>query len=158
VRAAACAHGDDPQPAYSTTVAAVADDEFAGYVDSLLADTREGTSRPAGYVPFTHLWWVERERFFGRVHIRHRLTPFLRQVDGHLGITSRRPKAVAVTRPPCSQVPVPVPAAAAVAVGIACLLLTCDADNVGSARSSTLTACCCRTSAVTSSASGVPTT
>ncbi len=128
VRAAACAHGDDPQPAYSTTVATLAEDELAGYVDSLLADTREGTPRPAGYVPSTHLWWVEREQFLGRVHIRHRLTPFLRQVDGdlwyHVVPTERhRGHATAML---AAALPV------AAALGIECLLLTCDADNVGS--------------------------
>jgi len=128
VRAAACAHGDDPQPAYGTTVATLAEDELAGYVDSLLADTREGTPRPAGYVPCTHLWWVEREQFLGRVHVRHRLTPCLRQVDGHPGYhvvpTERRrghATAMLAAAPPV-----------AAALGIESLLLTCDADNVGS--------------------------
>ena len=49
------------------------DAELPGYVDALLADTRERTERPAGFVPATHLWWVDGDRFLGRLHIRHRL-------------------------------------------------------------------------------------
>ncbi len=71
---------------------------------------------------------MEREQFLGRVHIRHRLTPFLRQVDGHPGYgvvptDRRRGHATAML---AAALPV------AAALGIECLLLTCDADNVGS--------------------------
>jgi predicted acetyltransferase len=128
VRAAARDHGDDPQELYSTAVAALADEGLAGYVDQLLADTREGTPRPAGYVPSTHLWWVEGTSFLGRVHVRHRLTPVLREVGGHVGYHvvpphRRRGHATAML---AASLPI------AQALGIECLLITCDADNVGS--------------------------
>ncbi len=130
VRAAAREHGDDPQPAYSTGVATLRDDELSAYVDGLLADTREGTPRPEGYVPSTHLWWVEGTVFLGRIHIRHRLTPFLREAGGHVGYHvvpphRRRGHATAML---AAALPV------AEALGIDCLLLTCDADNGASRR------------------------
>lgn len=65
VRAAARQYGDDLQERYCGDVADLADDGLAGYVDRLLADTREGTARPSGYVPSTHLWWVDGADFLG---------------------------------------------------------------------------------------------
>ena len=128
VRAAARHHGDDPQDVYSSAVAALADGELAGYVERLLEDTREGAPRPAGHVPSTHLWWVQGDDFLGRVHIRHRLTPFLREVGGHLGyhvVACQRRRGHGT-----AMLAAALPAAAA--LGLECLLLTCDADNVGS--------------------------
>jgi len=130
VRAAARQYGDDLQETYCGDVADLADDGLAGYVDRLLADTREGTARPSGYVPSTHLWWVDGADFLGRVHIRHRLTPFLRQVGGHLGyhvVPPYRRKGHAT-----AMLGAALPVAAA--LGIECLLLTCDVDNTGSRR------------------------
>lgn len=128
VRAAARKHGDDPQETYSSAVAELADDQLAGYVENLVADTREGAPRPAGYVPSTHLWWVEGDEFLGRVHVRHRLTPFLREVGGHLGYHvvppwRRRGHGTAML---AAAIPV------AAALGIDCLLITCETDNIGS--------------------------
>lgn len=128
VRAVAREYGDDPQPVYGISLAGLSDDELPGYVETLLADTREGSPRRAGYVPSTHLWWVEGDTFLGRVHIRHRLTPFLRDVGGHVGYHvvppyRRRGHATAML---AAALPV------AAALGIECLLVTCDADNVGS--------------------------
>jgi predicted acetyltransferase len=128
VRHAARAHGDDPQEAYGSGVADLADGELAGYVNALIADTREETPRPVGYVPSTHLWWVEGDEFLGRVHIRHRLTPFLRDVGGHVGYhvvppQRRRGHATAML---AAALPV------AASLGLECLLLTCDAENTAS--------------------------
>jgi predicted acetyltransferase len=85
VRAAAREYGDDAQNVYRDALAAMTDSELAGWVDALLADTRERAPRPAGHVPSTHLWWVDGDRFLGRLQIRHRLTPSLREVDGQIG-------------------------------------------------------------------------
>jgi len=128
VRAAAREYRDDPQPVYSGSVAVLDDTELTAYVEGLLADTREGAERPSGYVPSTHLWWVEGEEFLGRVQIRHRLTPHLLEVAGHLGYHvvphhRRRGHAKAML---AAALPI------AAALGIDCLLLTCDSDNVGS--------------------------
>jgi predicted acetyltransferase len=130
VRAAACEFGDDPLPAYSSGVADLTDEELPGYVDELLADTREHTPRPEGYVPSTHLWWLDGDTFLGRVHIRHRLTPFLREVGGHLGyhvVPAHRRRGHAT-----AMLSAAVPVAAA--LGIDCLLVTCDDDAIASRR------------------------
>jgi predicted acetyltransferase len=128
VREAARQHGDDAMDVYRDALAAMGDDELPGYVDDLLADTREGTARPAGHVPSTHLWWVDGDRFLGRLHIRHRLTPFLREIGGQVGYhvippERRRGHASGMLR---AALPV------AAALGLECLLITCDADNLGS--------------------------
>jgi predicted acetyltransferase len=130
VRAAAREHADDAMDLYRDRVAAMSDEELPGYVDSLLADTRERTERPAGYVPSTHLWWVDGDTFLGRLHIRHRLTPFLIAEGGHIGYhvippARRRGHATAMLR---AALPV------AAALGLDCVLLTCDETNVGSRR------------------------
>jgi predicted acetyltransferase len=130
VRAAARTHGDDAHDAYSTDVVDLPDDALAGYVERLLADTREHAPRPDGYVPSTHLWWVEGEEYLGRVHLRHRLTPFLRESGGHLGYHvvqphRRRGHATAML---AAALPV------AAAIGLECLLLTCDTTNEASRR------------------------
>jgi predicted acetyltransferase len=54
-------------------------------VDELLDDARDGSPGPDGFVPSTNLWWVQGEQYLGRVQLRHRLTPFLREFGGHIG-------------------------------------------------------------------------
>lgn len=128
VRAAARDYGDDPQQAYSSAVAGLFDHQLAGYVDTLLAAAQERVPRSAEYVPMTHLWWVEGEEFLGRVHIWHRLNPFLRDVAGHLGYHvvpphRRRGHGTAML---AAALPT------ARGLGIERLLITCDTDNIGS--------------------------
>jgi predicted acetyltransferase len=62
---------------------------FAAYVASLLADRLEETPRPPGFVPATTLWYVEGATYLGRLAIRHRLTPALRERGGHIGYDVR---------------------------------------------------------------------
>jgi predicted acetyltransferase len=128
VRAAAIEHADDAMDLYRDKLAALTDAELPGYVEGLLADTRERTERPVGYVPSTHLWWVDGEEFLGRLHIRHRLTPFLIQEGGHIGYhvippARRRGHATAMLH---------AGLAVAATLGIDCALITCDEDNIGS--------------------------
>jgi predicted acetyltransferase len=130
VRAAAVEHGDDAMDLYRDVPAALSDDELPGYVEGLLADTRERTVRPEGWVPSTHLWWVDGDRFLGRLHIRHRLTPFLIQEGGHICYhvippARRRGHATAMLH---AALPV------AAQLGLDCVLITCDIGNVGSRR------------------------
>lgn len=128
VRAAAVEHADDAMDLYRDKLAAMGDDELPDYVDGLLADTRERTPRPPGYVPSTHLWWVDGDTFLGRLHIRHRLTPFLLEEGGHIGyhvIPSARRQGHAT-----AMLHAGLPVAAL--LGIDCALLTCDEGNTGS--------------------------
>lgn len=104
------------------------DTAFRGFVAEVRAQRLEETPRPAGYVPATELWWVDGDEFLGRIGIRHRLTPQLLEMGGHIGYdvrpsARRRGHATAMLR-----------AALDIAseMGIAQALVTCDVDNVGS--------------------------
>ncbi|MFF0094233.1 GNAT family N-acetyltransferase [Streptomyces canus] len=99
---------------------------FAAYVDMLRAET-ERPRRP-DWVPMTNLWYVEDDTFLGRLSIRHRLTPYLLELGGHIGYVvrpgaRRRGHATAMLAaalPVCRQ------------LGIDRALVTCDAGNTAS--------------------------
>jgi predicted acetyltransferase len=101
---------------------------FAAYVAGQRALAQEDTPRATGWVPATHLWWVDGSQFLGRLSIRHRLTPWLLDYSGHIGYdvrpsARRRGHATAMLRealPWCRE------------LGIDPVLVTCDADNVAS--------------------------
>jgi predicted acetyltransferase len=101
---------------------------FRDYVDWLRGQALEDSPRAAGMVPSTTLWWVSGQDFLGRVSIRHRLTPPLRDYGGHIGYdvrpaARRRGHATAML---AAALP------AARALGIDPVLVTCDEDNAGS--------------------------
>ena len=101
---------------------------FEEYVTSLCAQALEESPRPAGFVPSTTLWWVSEDEYLGRIAIRHRLTPQLRDYGGHIGYdirpsARRRGHATAML---AAALP------AANALGIDPALVTCDEDNLAS--------------------------
>jgi predicted acetyltransferase len=104
------------------------DDAFEAFTVSIRGQRLEETPRPEGFVPDTELWLLDGDEFLGRIGIRHRLTPFLLEVGGHIGYdvrpsARRRGHATAMLRD-----------ALVVArdLGIERALLTCDVDNAGS--------------------------
>jgi predicted acetyltransferase len=101
---------------------------FAAYVDWLRSQALEDSPRPDGHVPCTTLWWVHDDVYLGRLAIRHRLTPELRDVGGHIGYYVR-PSARR-----CGHATAMLRAALPVArdLGIESALLTCDVTNVAS--------------------------
>jgi predicted acetyltransferase len=101
---------------------------FREYVRWLHEQAWEGSPRPTGYVPQTTLWWIDGDEYLGRLGLRHRLTPPLREIGGHIGYdvrpsARRRGHATAMLR---AALPF------ARALGIHRALVTCDADNLGS--------------------------
>ncbi|NYT95878.1 GNAT family N-acetyltransferase [Salinispora sp. H7-4] len=101
---------------------------FAAYVDWLRKQNLEESPRPDGHVPSTTLWWIQDDAYLGRLAIRHRLTPSLRDFGGHIGYdvrptARRRGHATAMLT---AALPV------AHHLDIASALVTCDVDNVAS--------------------------
>ena len=104
------------------------DEGFGRFVDGVRAERLEETPRPEGYVPDTELWWAEGDEFLGRIGIRHRLTPTLLEMGGHIGYdvrpsARRRGHATEMLRQALTV---------AHELGIDPALITCDVDNVGS--------------------------
>lgn len=104
------------------------DEGFAAYVVGLVRDREEDAPRRPGWVPCTTLWWVDGPAFLGRIAIRHRLTPALREVGGHIGYDIRRSARRQGHATAMLAAALPV----AAAVGIDPVLITCDDTNLGS--------------------------
>lgn len=104
---------------------------FTAYVESLRrTGLPPGRPTPPGWVPMTLLWWVDKDRYLGRISIRHELTPALREYGGHIGYDIR-PSARRrghATRMLAAALPV------AHRLGIDPALLTCHATNAASVR------------------------
>jgi predicted acetyltransferase len=101
---------------------------FSRYVRWLLDQALDDSPRPAGQVPATTLWWISGDEYLGRIAIRHRLTPRLRDYGGHIGYNirpsaRRRGHATAML---AAALPF------AAKLGIDPALVTCDDDNIGS--------------------------
>ena len=103
---------------------------FARFVTAVRKEALEETARPVGRVPETRLWWTRGSEYYGRLDVRHRLTPALLDVGGHIGYAvrpgaRRQGRATAMLR-----------AGLGVArdLGISSALITCDADNDASRR------------------------
>jgi predicted acetyltransferase len=101
---------------------------FARFVRELRADADEATPRPVDRVPSTTLWWSEGDVYFGRLAIRHRLTPSLREIGGHIGYDVRpsarlrgHARAMLSAARPLART-----------MGIDPVLVTCAAQNIGS--------------------------
>lgn len=123
--------GYDPTWADYLDLRRLADPEaFAVYVAAQIADAEEDSPRQPGWVPSTHLWYVKGSTFLGRLSIRHRLTPWLRDYGGHIGYdvrpSARRQghatRMLQLALPWCRM------------LGIDPVLVTCDEDNEPSRR------------------------
>lgn len=100
------------------------------WVDWLAAEERSGTALPAGRVACSYRWIVEDGHVLGAIAVRHALTDVLLGEGGHIGYsvspTARR-RRVATTA-------LSLALGMAAARGIDPVLVTCDVDNVASAR------------------------
>lgn len=107
--------------------AALAD--FSAYCQRLTDDAR-GDMLPAGRVRQTTYWGVADAQLVGCIHLRHDLTPALRQIGGHIGYVIRPAKrghgyGTALLSQTLDR---------ARHMGLTRVLLTCDTDNLASAR------------------------
>ncbi|MEP7035516.1 MAG: GNAT family N-acetyltransferase [Actinomycetota bacterium] len=95
-----------------------------------LESRRLGVNLPEGRVPGTFLVAVAEGQIVGRVSIRHTLNAYLAEVGGHIGYGvrpgfRRRGYATAILRQSL---------VVASSIGLERVLVTCDDDNVGSAK------------------------
>jgi predicted acetyltransferase len=98
--------------------------DFAGFVQ------RRRAARTQWGVPVTELWFVDGSDYLGTLIIRHRLTPALERVGGHVGyhvVPSRRRRGhatqmLAQAKPACRQ------------LGLTEILVTCAEGNIASRR------------------------
>ncbi|MEV0223024.1 GNAT family N-acetyltransferase [Streptomyces sp. NPDC050704] len=103
-------------------------DGFARYVAAVREEELAEGRRPAGFVPGSWFWYVDGGTYLGRIQIRHRLTPHLRDFGGHIGYgvrpTGRRKGyATAMLRDVLPH---------ARGLGLDRILVTCDGTNIGS--------------------------
>ncbi|MEU4604312.1 GNAT family N-acetyltransferase [Kribbella sp. NPDC023972] len=104
--------------------------EFARLVEALKADARPESVMPPDIVHQTMLWFVDGIEWLGRLAIRHRLTPALLELGGHIGYVVRpsaRRRGYA-SEMLAQSLPI------AAGLGIDPALLTCDTDNIPSRR------------------------
>jgi predicted acetyltransferase len=105
--------------------------EFRCFVDNRIRDALPDSPRPTGWVPCTYLWMADGDEFLGSIALRHSIdNPLLAEVGGHIGYSvrpsaRRRGHATDALR----QV-----VALAGQMGLDRVLVTCDLDNVASAR------------------------
>ena len=103
-------------------------DGFAAYVGALRARALPETSRPAGFVPDTLLWFADGTEWLGRLSIRHALNEMLLEVGGHIGYDVRPSARRQGHGTEMLRQALPV----ARQLGIHPALVTCDVDNIGS--------------------------
>ena len=104
--------------------------DFPGYLARLSNQTRAETL-PPDRVPGNEFWLVADQRVLGRSKLRHWLTPALEHEGGHIGYDIRP----AARRQGYGTLLLKLTLLKAAAVGLQRVRLTCDADNLGSARS-----------------------
>ncbi len=108
-------------------------DTYETWKDTLLQDCRDhaqGKNLPEGYVPCTLLWLMDGEEVVGMVRIRHCLSEELRQMGGHIGYGIKPSK----WRQGYGERQLRLALPAAKALGIKRALITCNDNNIGSAR------------------------
>ena len=104
-------------------------EDFPAYLRSLL-DGARGIGLLPGRVPFSTFWLTSGRHLIGRSSIRHRLTPDLEDEGGHIGYDIRPSER----RKGYGTLILRLTLDEARRLGISRALLTCDSDNVASAK------------------------
>jgi predicted acetyltransferase len=102
---------------------------FDDYAEKIRSQSR-GENLPEGWVPVTTYWLVEGDEYIGKVSIRHRLTPHLEKIGGHIGYNIRPSKRGRGYGNKILQLSLPK----AKELGISRVLVTCDATNIASSK------------------------
>ena len=105
------------------------DETFAQFVRRLM-DGAAGIGIPDDHVPCNVYWLVRGNRVLGNCSLRHRLTERLRDYGGHIGYSVRPSER----RKGYGTLMLRLALAKARQRGIARVLVTCDKDNIASAR------------------------
>lgn len=95
-----------------------------------LKNEEKGINLKEGYVPCTTFWLVDGGEFIGRVSIRHKLTENLLKEGGHIGYGIRPSKRKMGYGSKILELALPE----AKKIGIDKTLLTCNDENIGSAK------------------------
>lgn len=104
-------------------------EDSAAYLRGLL-DGARGVGLPPGRVPYSTFWLRSVRRLVGRSSLRHRLTPELEDEGGHVGYDIRPSER----RKGYGTLILRLTLAEARKLGLSRALLTCDTDNVASAK------------------------
>ena len=108
-------------------------DKYDEWKDSFfkkMEDQSKGIGLPEGYVPCTTYWLVDGSNFIGRGSIRHHLNDFLKKYGGHIGYFIRKD----CWNMGYGTLQLRLLLEKAHELGIEKALLTCDANNIASAR------------------------
>ena len=104
-------------------------EDFPAYLRGL-SDGARGTGLPPGLVPYSTFWLTSGRRPIGSSRVRHYLTPDLEDEGGHVGYDirpSERGKGY-------GTLILKLTLGRAMDIGLRRVFITCDADNVASAR------------------------
>jgi predicted acetyltransferase len=104
-------------------------EDFPAYLRGLL-DGARGVGLPPGRVPYSTFWLTSGRRPIGGSRVRHRLTPDLEDEGGHVGYDIRPSERLKGY----GKLILRLTLAEARRLGLRRALLTCDADNVASAK------------------------
>lgn len=103
---------------------------FAAWVDGLIAAEDRNLPAPEGWVHCTFRWIVEGDRYLGGIALRHELNDFLLRAGGHIGYGVRPSER----RRGLASFALGEMLVEAGKLGLDRVLVTCNVDNVGSAR------------------------